>query len=70
MESFFKKIWEGIFESYVDVEFFSKVDIDEFLNYFNRLEKRYLGLLEKNGGGGIPVDSGKFFYLNKKTHHN
>jgi hypothetical protein len=38
------------------VEFFSKVDIDEFLNYFNRLEKRYLGLLEKNGGGG-------FFYI-------
>ena len=36
----------------MDVEFFSKVDIDEFLNYFNRLEKRYLGLLEKNGGGG------------------
>jgi hypothetical protein len=49
---FFKKIWEGIFESYVDVEFFSKVDIDEFLNYFNRLEKSYLGLLEKKWRGG------------------
>jgi hypothetical protein len=35
----------------VDVEFFSKVDIDEFLNYFNRLEKSYLGLLEKKMAG-------------------
>lgn len=61
MESFFKKIWEGIFESYVDVEFFSKVDIDEFLNYFNRLEKRYLGLLEKNGGGGFLLIQERFF---------
>jgi hypothetical protein len=52
---------EGIFESCVDVEFFSKVDIDEFFNYFNRLEKSYLGLLEKKWRGVGFVDSGKFF---------
>jgi hypothetical protein len=61
---------EGIFESCVDVEFFSKVDIDEFLNYFNRLEKSYLGLLEKKWRGGILFIQESFFYLSKKTHHN
>jgi hypothetical protein len=52
---------EGIFESCVDVEFFSKVDIDEFLNYFNRLEKSYLGLLEKKWRGGILFIQESFF---------